>query len=652
MARSVAPETTIQTAVFQIEIGRGRKIMHWLLLILLAAALGLVYTAGQFRGLNKRESIDMAQLARNIAHRQGFTTYVIRPLSLWQLEQHGWNIRDPNTCKRLIMQHPDICNPPLYPMVLAGLFKMLPAKVLAYDAAEHVYYPERWVILPFDQLCLLACVLLTYVWAKRLFDRRVAIMATWLMFFSDTLWSYGVSGLPTNFLMLLFLLATYCLYVADGKLNPAERLEGAPAGPAPAPATGRAVLWVLASAVLVGLCFLTRYLAAFLLLPMVIYVMRIFRGWVAAIWAAVYVAVFAAVITPWLVRNHRISGSALGIARYELVDRSGTFHGEALPRTYKPDFHEAYTWRALSTKFLINARVVLVNNLRLVGTDFLVLFFGAGVLYGFRRRDVSRLRGLVLGLIVMAIIAMSLIGSDPERSGPDVGGGNLLVLLLPIIAIYGTAFFYLLLDRVPFRIKLTRGMAVGGFVLLNVSPMIFSLLPPRQGMFPYPPYMAPVERTVSSQFEPDALACSDLPWAVAWDGERRTVWLPLTLDDFYEIHDFVAPKGFQYLLLTAYIIDARPQTEVAKGEYKGWEVFLRGQIPASFPLKAYSPLPPDNEQVLLADRARWANQKNTATELESNPFTIPGLTNGPASSPGTTKPSPGSTSARPAPSAH
>jgi hypothetical protein len=225
-------------------------------------------------------------------------------------------------------------------------------------------------------------------------------------------------------------------------------------------------------------------------------------------------------------------------------------------------------------------------------------------------------------------------------------------LLLPIIAIYGTAFFYLLLDRVPFRIKLTRGMAVGGFVLLNVSPMIFSLLPPRQSMFPYPPYMAPVARTVAGQFESDSLACSDLPWAVAWDGERRAVWLPLTLDDFYEIHDFVAPKGFQYLFLTAYIIDARPQTEVAKGEYKGWEVFLRGQIPASFPLKAYSPLPPDNEQVLLADRARWANQKNTATQLESNPFTIPGLTNAPAPSPGTTKPSPGSTSARPAPAAH
>jgi hypothetical protein len=104
----------------------------------------------------------------------------------------------------------------------------------------------------------------------------------------------------------------------------------------------------------------------------------------------------------------------------------------------------------------------------------------------------------------------------------------------------------------------------------------------------------------------------------------------MTLNDFYEIHDFVSPRGFQYMFLTPYIMDARPESEVAHGEYKGWEQFLRGQVPESFPLKAYSPLPPDNEQVLLADRARWANQRNAATELESNPFTVPGMTNAPA----------------------
>jgi 4-amino-4-deoxy-L-arabinose transferase-like glycosyltransferase len=592
-------------------MGAGRKILQWGLLILLVAALSLIYTAGQFRGLNKRESMDMAQVARNVARGEGYTTYVIRPLSLWKLEEHGWAKNDP----RLTMQHPDIYNPPMYPLVLAGLFKLLPANAFKYDMAEHVYYPERWVMVPFDQLCLVACVFLVFLWARRLFDRRVAITASVLMLFSDTLWSYSISGLPTNFLMLLFLLSTYCLFIVDSRFNPPEPAEGEAAVVAPASVTGSAVALVIVSAVLLGMCFLTRYLTGFFLIPMAIYVARIFRQRGAVMWAGVYVAVFVAVITPWLVRNYQISGSLLGIAQYELVDRTGSFRGETLQRSYAPDFTGAYSIRGLTTKFLTNARPNLLTNLRLIGTDFLVLFFGVGLMYGFRRRDVSRLRRLTLGVIGLAIIAMSLIGADPERSGPDVNGGNLLILLLPVVAIFGTAFFYLLLDRIPFRIRLTRGAAIGAFVALNVSPMIFTLLPPRVNVFPYPPYFPPATRAVAGLFETNALVCSDLPWSMAWDGERRTVWLPVSLDDFYEINDFVAPRGFQYMMLTPYLIDEKPQSEVANGEYKGWASFLHGQLPSTFPLKAYSPLPPENEQVLLADRVRWG--KKTA-EAETN----------------------------------
>jgi hypothetical protein len=618
-------ESSIQSAVFQLEMGRGKRVIQWVLLVLLAAALSLIYTAGQFRGLNKRESMDMAQLARNIAHGQGFTTYLIRPLSIWKLQQNGWNIQDAATRERLVMKHPDITNPPLYPLVLAGLFKLLPASAFNYDTAERVYYPERWVILPFDQVCLLACVLIVFLWAKRLFDRRVATVAGLLMLFSDTLWSFGVSGLPTNLLMLLFLLALYFLFIADGRLNPPEPAEGEPV-PAPTGVTGGVVALVIASAVLLGLCFLTRYLAAFFLIPIAIYVARIFRGRAAAVWAGVYVAIFAAIITPWLVRNYQVSGSLLGLAQYGLIDHAGIFRGETLPRTYKPDFTAAYSIKTLSGKFLTNLRPNLLTNLRLIGSDFLIFFFGVGLMYGFRRLDVTRLRRVVVGAIVTAIFAMSLIGSDPERNSPDVYGGNLLVLLLPLVVMFGTAFFYLLLDRIRFRLRLTKALAVTAFVALNVAPMIFTILPPRPGVFPYPPYIPPVERAVAKYFDADALACSDLPWAIAWDSEHRALWLPMSLDDLYEINDFVTPKGIQYMILTPYLIDERPQTEIAKGEYKGWTSFMRGQVPATFPLKAYSALPPDDEQILLADRVRWT-KKNGENESVPVGITVPGVTN-------------------------
>ncbi|HXI84504.1 MAG TPA: glycosyltransferase family 39 protein [Verrucomicrobiae bacterium] len=608
MARPTgAPESSVQSAVFQIEMGRGKKVLQWAALFLLAAVLSPIYTASQFRnGLGKREAIDMAQLARNIARGEGFTTHVIRPLSLWQLEQNGWDIQNKDTRDGLINRHPDISNPPLYPFLLAQVFKILPKSVFKYNEADHIFPAERWGILPFNQLCLLASILIMYLWAKQLFDSRVAAMAGWLMLFSDTLWSYGISGLPTNLLMLLFLLAVYCLFLADGRLNPPEPAEGEGANAQPARVAGAVVALTVGSAVLLGLCFLTRYLAGFFLVPLAIYAARIFRGRAAAMWAGVYVVAFLAVITPWLVRNERVSGSLLGVAKYELIERSGTLQGEALQRSYQPDFTDAYSLRQMISKFLSNARPILLTNLRVVGSDFLVLFFGVGLMYGFRRRDATRLRGVLLGAIAAAIFGMALIGSEPERIGPEVGGGNLLVLLLPLIAIFGVAFFYLLLDRIPFRIKLTRGMAIGVFAALNVSPMIFTMLPPRAGSYPYPPYIPPVTRAVANLFEPNELGCSDLPWSMAWDGDRRTVWLPMTVDEFYQISDFVAPKGVQFMFLTPYFLDAKRESEVLRGEYKGWAGIYQGQLRADFPLKAF--MAPTVDHILLADRTRWAKK--------------------------------------------
>jgi hypothetical protein len=350
---------------------------------------------------------------------------------------------------------------------------------------------------------------------------------------------------------------------------------------------------------------------------MAIYAARIFRGRAAALWSSIYVVVFLAVITPWLVRNYNLSGSLLGLARFDLIDRTGAFQGEVLQRSYHPELKGSFSFRAIMAKFLTNARTNLLTNFRLIGSDFLVFFFGVGLMYGFRRQEASRLRRVLLGLIVCALFGMSLIGSDPERSGPEVFGSNLLVLFLPFVAIFGVAFFYLLLDRIPFSVKLTRGAAIGGFVLLNVSPMIFTMLPPRRPPLPYPPYVSPITSTVANFFESDSLGCSDLPWAMAWDGDRRTVWLPMSMDEFFEIHDFVSQKGFQFMFLTPYMLDARPQSEVLHGEYKGWVGLMRGQVPQVFPLKAVTLFPPDNEQILLADRVRWGKKAAEATGPEA-----------------------------------
>jgi len=602
-------ESTIQSAVYQIELGRGKTILRWVVVVLVAAALGLVYTASQFRGFDKRESMDMAQLARNIARGEGFTTYLIRPLSLWQLSQFA------SDHDQRLMNHPDLYNPPLYPLALAGLFKLTKPSLFQFDAKnDRIYTPERWVILPFDQVCLLLSLLLVYFWARQLFDQRVAVTAGLLLLFSDTLWSYAISGLPTSPLMLLLLLAVYCLFLADRRLNApqtskSEQSEGEqPAGATGSPA--RAGVLILASAVLLGLCFLTRYLSAFLIVPMAIYAARIMRGRRPGLWAVVYVFVFLAVITPWLVRNYRVSGSLLGIARYDIISDA------TLWRTYRPELADAYSIRRLTSTFLPRARELLTGSLKQIGSDFLIFFFGAGLLYAFRRPDVARLRWVVLGGLLCAIFGMALIGTPSERSGPEVYGANLLVLFLPLVAVYGTAFFYLLLDRIPFRIRLTRGAVIAAFALLNVAPMIFTLLPPRPSPFRYPPYFPPMTRAVSQWFGQNDVGVSDLPWAMAWYGDRRTIWLPTQIKDFYELHDLVPPKGVSvsFLMLTPYMLNQPAQSEVLKGQYKEWAWVGRAPFPTNFPLRAGTVLPPESDQILLADRVRWAAEKGQASQ--------------------------------------
>ena len=178
----IANETSIQSAVFQVELGRGKKVVQWVLVALVAIVLGVIYTAKEFRGLEKAEAMDMAQLARNISRGDGFTTYVIRPLSLWQMKNYGANH------EQKFAHHPDLYNPPLYPLALAGIFRLLPKGAFVFGRNDMVYAPERWVILPFNQLCLLLSLALAFIWAKELFDRRVAVTAGVLLLFSNTLW--------------------------------------------------------------------------------------------------------------------------------------------------------------------------------------------------------------------------------------------------------------------------------------------------------------------------------------------------------------------------------------------------------------------------------------------------------------------------------
>ena len=102
-----------------------------------------------------QEAMDAAQVARNIAQGKGYTTLFIRPFSIYLREkaQSGdAGARRPPAqvadLGRLRGMHPDLANPPVYPVVLAGLMKVLP-----FDYCYHNHQTvleQRWPVLAFQ----------------------------------------------------------------------------------------------------------------------------------------------------------------------------------------------------------------------------------------------------------------------------------------------------------------------------------------------------------------------------------------------------------------------------------------------------------------------------------------------------------------------
>jgi len=403
--------------------------------------------------------------------------------------------------------------------------------------------------------------------------------------------------LPTNFLMLLFLGSLYCLWQADERWHP-EFPETAPR---------RAVsgwLLVMASAVLMGLCFLTRYTTAFLFVPVLVYAAFVCRGRGVVVGILVYALIYALIITPWLVRNTVLCGSPLGIAYCD-------FASGISPSMYRPNFDRAFDIGPMGNRLMTQSRGYLVDGLKQIGSDFLVFFFLVSLLYGFRRATAMRLRRVAWIGLLCAILGLSCLWLAPESNeGPRrfVQGSNLLVLFLPLIAVYGTAFFYLLLDRIAFPARLLRWAVIAVFGLLNAAPLLYSMAPPRRGPYPYPPYCAYYTSLAANWFEKTEVGASDLPWAMAWVGDLRTVWLPTTAEQLAMIHDYVAPKGVSFILLTPHLLNGRFQSDLTKGEHKSWFAVISGRVPQKFPLKTVTLFPPAGEQILYADRPRWTDK--------------------------------------------
>jgi hypothetical protein len=373
----------------------------------------------------------------------------------------------------------------------------------------------------------------------------------------------------------------------------------------------------VAIGVLAALAGLTRYSLAWLILPVVLFV-GLFGGRQRLILGLVLVFAFVVVWTPCLVRNHQLSGHFFGTAGFAVEQDTRLFPDHELERSLNPreqlaqvDFYD------YAGKAMVRVAEAVREQVPVLGGSWVSALFLASLLLPFNRPGTSRLRVFVLICLALLLVVQSLGRTGRFETTGGVTSENLLILVAPLVFMYGVSFFLVLIEQLKLPFPGLNLMAGGAFVAVVSVPLILELLPPRTQALAYPPYYPPFVQKSAGWMRPEELMMSDIPWAVAWYGDRKCVWLTRDAGgEFLALHDYQEPVRALYL--TQETLGEPFLDSMIKGEPGGWGRFaLRSlvmrELPRGFPLRqAYEGFFPD--QFFLADRVRWPEEEADGVE--------------------------------------
>ncbi len=591
----------LQDIIHKFEEGGGMRYVRWALGFLAMILLLAGYNLRAFRNMSTQEAMDSAQVARNLAEGRGFSTKFVRPFSIFLVKSHNQKngvTEDPALLKG---DHPDLANPPVYPVLLAGLMKATGMKheVILNQrfwsaGGSFLRYKPDFVISVFNQALFLITVWLAFLLARRLFDPAVAWLSTVILLCTEILWRFSVSGLSTTLAMLILVVLAWLLVLFEQEGR--EPKHGVKWGMMVAGGIG----------LVLALATLTRYSIGWLIFPVLMFTI-LFGGKQRVTGSLLALAVFVAAMTPWIIRNYMLSGTPFGVAGYSFMEYTRLFPGYKLQRSLEPNYAGFFSWFTtyIWHKLFVGLKPILQTELPKLGGNWMNAFFLVGLLIAFRNPTARRLRYFILVCIGVLAVAQSIGRTMLSETSPDINSENLLILLLPFIIIYGVSLFFLLLDQLELQIIELRYLVMGAFGFVACLPMLFVYLPPRPFPVIFPPYDPGAIQTIAKWMKPDELVMADIPWAVAWYGGRQSVWLTLRVvrdaddpglhEDFFALNDYIKPVKALYL--TPVTIDRKFISEYFTGYEESWgrfllQTFVEKRVPQVFPLGYAFDLPP------------------------------------------------------------
>lgn len=562
-------ESRIQDLVYNVDVGIGLKLIKGALFVFATLALLTLYTASEFWGLKDAEAMDQAQIALQLMTDGTFSTKYIRPAAVWLFEQNGADAR------AIMLRQPDIVHPPVYPWVLSKAFGLIgdsfsPAKIV------RSFPPEQWAIIPLCHTFTLLTGLMLYLTARRFFERRIAVLGVSLYFLSDTVWATSISGTSLALAGFLTMVAVYATLVAADGFNAPERR--------------RTWLFGYLFAILAcTLLLLTRYAASVVTIGMAIVLALMVprHGWKLGLGLLGAVLVLSA---PWFIRNLQVSGHLFGLTPFLALNGMDPGVTLSFERAVAP-VTEGWQHR-LQVQWVSNLRSFYDTALPMAGNGILTALFLTTFFFRFNRPHVHTLRMGILAAMVLLFVVAGFFGEATMR---------VFIIFWPVAILYGLAFFHLLLDRLQLTLPVYRTGLLALLVTVTTLPLFLTLLPPRVG-YPYPPYYPSYTTLITQMLNEDELLCTDMPWATAWYGNRSSILLPVSVEEFYKINDL--QKRVSGIYFTTLTRDLPYVRTLATGAFSSWYPIFRERVPVDFPLTEAFFLS-NRDQLFLTDRPRW-----------------------------------------------
>ncbi|MEI6278024.1 MAG: hypothetical protein WCQ16_01415 [Verrucomicrobiae bacterium] len=569
---AVSSEVGVQSAVHSLEQGRLAPIIKGAMIAALIIVLTLLYLFVQFRGFATVTAMDQAQIARNIASGKGFSTRFIRPLAVWQLENAGKDIPTDN--------FPDFYQAPLGPFVNALPLSLVKSS-WKMTPTDLVYVGDR-AIAVFSVFCFLLSVAVWYFVGARLFDGKLSLIACAIVLLTDMMWQFSLSGLPQMLMLLLFSGAVWLTIFAMQNRNELTWV----------------ILSLFAAGLLFGLMTLAHGLAAWIFLGWLIFALVYFQP--RGLAALVALAALLMVTLPWMVRNYSVCGNPFGLSVYSsLVSGASPEEGYLRSLDAAPVLGGAHLLNKIKTGVLDQIEGIF----SFLGMNFVAGAFFLALLHPFRSPVVSGFRWCVVLMWVGAVVGMGAFGMAGV-----VSSNQMHMLFLPLFVFFGLAFLMVLWSRWELGYPLVRILFLSVVVFLCSVPMLATLFSSRGAAIQWPPYIPPFVAILGDWYGEKEIIASDMPWAVAWYAQRKSVLLPESVRAFNHMNDYRSlGEPINGLYLTPLTGNLRLFSDIYKGAYKEWALLItRPPKVDGFALPFYTALPIEGECIIFADRDRWS----------------------------------------------